>query len=252
MHQTCIQGRNFLRINDNYDVRSIISEPVIQCPLIQAPMIQQTEPLTFIRKYVTTKTTTTGIPPPMIQEQMLNNTQMASSCSQLHKDQYLMQPINSSQTRYRCASSQQQSNNGYQAQQGFRSASIPPPQKFNFDDSNRAGTTSRYYSSSTTTDHQRPQPIIRETRNSSQQYNSSGYSHGTFPHQKNIQTLPVNFNQHQMNKINSSNNDHMSGYNSCIDYSNTHYNSDWKMRHGDGIEKNIIKPVPQTIPIHQQ
>lgn len=242
------QCHNFLRINDNFDARSIISEPMIQCSLVQAPLIQQqAEPLTFIRKYITTKTTTTGIPPPMMHEQMLSNTQhrqMASSCSQLQKDQYGMQP----NTRFRCASSQQNSNSGFQAQQGFRSASIPPPQKFNFENGalNQGGTTSRYYSSSTTTDHQRPQPIIRETRNSSQQYNSSGYSHGTFPQQKNFQTLPVNFNQVQMNKMNSSNNDHMSGYNSCIDYSNSHF------RNGDGNEKPIIKPVPQTIPIHQQ
>lgn len=241
-------------------------------------MVQQVEPVTFIRKYVTTKTTTTGVPPPQyiandqILSQQAYQRQMASSCTQLQGNQYLMQPVSSSQTRFRCASTQ---NHGFQQssqqqQQGFRSASIPPPQRFDINDGinvnnnldNTLGSncySSRLYSNSvrTTGEHlQQPQPIVtsRESKSSSQQYNTSYSQGGQFQQRsssaaaKNTQTLPVSYSQYQNGKHSShmTNNEHMSSSNSCIDYSNLHY-----ARQGNGIEKPIPNK-PQTIPIHQQ
>ena len=78
------------------------------------------------------------------------------------------------------------------------------------------------------------------------------------------QTLPVNYNQ-QIHGF-STNGNNFGGGNigsvssSCIDYTNTHYNTDWKMRHGD-IEKPIAttplinmknSSTPTSIPIYQQ
>jgi len=234
-------------------------------------VVQQVEPITFIRKYVTTKTTTTGIPPPqLVNGQFLSQhdlqRQMAQSCTQLQRDQYLMQPISTtSQTRFRCQSTQ----NGFQQtagnQQGFRSASIPPPQRFDINESEinsntMGGSNSRFYSttSRTTADQiQHPQPInhIRESKSSSHQYNGSSYVGGmqgqrstSVTSKQNTQTLPVNYSQiqHINRQNNSSVGEHMSSSNSCIDYSNSHFS-----RPNNGIEKPIPNK-PQTIPIYQQ
>jgi len=231
-------------------------------------VVQQVEPITFIRKYVTTKTTTTGIPPPhLVNGQFLSQQeiqrQMAQSCTQLQRDQYLMQPINTtSQTRFRCQSTQ----NGFQqttGNQGFRSASIPPPQRFDVNESeinsnSMGGSNSRFYSatSRTTADqiHQ-PLPInqVRESKSSSQ-FNSSSYVGGiqgqrsASTSKQNTQTLPVNYShiQHINRQNNSSLGEHMSSSHSCIDYSNSHFT-----KQSNGIEKPIPNK-PQSIPIYQQ
>ena len=241
---------------------------------VACPVVQQVEPITFIRKYVTTKTTTTGIPPPqLVNGQFLSQQdlqrQMAQSCTQLQRDQYLMQPINTtSQTRFRCQSTQ----NGFQqttgSQQGFRSASIPPPQRFDINESEinsntMGGSNSRFYSATSRTSAdqiQQPQPInhVRESKSSSHQYNSSSYVGGmqgqrsSSVTKQNNQTLPVNYSQiqHINNNIrqnNSSLGEHMTNSNSCIDYSNSHF----ARQNNNGIEKPIPNK-PQTIPIYQQ
>ena len=305
--------------NENCDTHSVISEPAISRHIIvkEVPVScpQPEQPPTFIRKYITTKTTTThqGIPPHLLAPQLGGNgisydhhLQHSSSSSNLPRENILL--INNGASSSTQQQQKFQSSSSSQ-QQHVRSSSIPASQQrlneevfTTLNTSAPAASTTRYVTTRnyTTTNadqaqllqqqHHQQQQIQQKTevKSSSNQYNAVSQQQQQQQHHKRKQqttsvstsapitatkthTLPVNFSQngssgYQTNTTNTTpiNANTMAGgrnsnSSSCIDYSNTFYNTDWKMRHGN-IEKPVSStsiPVkttstPTTIPIYQQ
>ena len=313
------------RYQDSFDTRSVISEPPISRTIVLkevplGPCAIPEQPPTFIRKYRTTKTTTTTQPilsPPMVfdqfnqqqnfyqaqqqqhQQHHQNQHQQFETFNHLPKDDYILE-----------------TNKINQQFQNMRSSSIPPNQRcqFNYDDNMNNGnimtsstitqpgsTTTRYFTSKNYTTNNDQQNEVNNIRASStprhiiekkskseqyqndttsflpsssqtafqqrQQQSSSSTANSASNTTSNIninstRTLPFNYNQQQqtsggvnnMGTLNSNAGGSISS--SCIDYSNTHYNTDWAMRHGL-IEKpvtpvSVPTSTPTIIPIYQQ
>lgn len=233
---------------NNFDSHSIISEPAMSRHIIvkEVPVcqpVQQQQPIeqpTFIRKYVTTKTTTThqGIPPQLLAH--------SASSSNIPKENLILM-------------NQQQQQQKYQSTNHVRSSSIPRLEEIFTNNSAPAGsTTTRYYTTRNYTSSNAEQQQQQQQQISNSQQQSTTKTH----------TLPVNFSNqnissgYQTTAANTPNGNRNSNSSSCIDYSNTFYNTDWKLRHGN-IEKPVLAttiPVktsststtPTSIPIYQQ
>ena len=255
------------RTHDNYDTRSVISEP----PISRSVVYRETSadaPGTVIRKYKTTKTTTTTHHAPngyvyTTQQHQVNGVPV-------------LKPINIEQ--------QEQS----QQQAKSRSSSIPASTRRHFINTSQQNVsvpseTSRYYSTRTTSNKSQynknsmqqqqqqqqqqfiapisPQISVRAAstprmvneeiyhRTMNNQQQSSKTYKDNLAHQQHQQqqrsfnntssrTLPVNYRQTNNDSFNNTTFAY-SPTSSCIDYSNTHYNSDWAMRHG------YLEPVNQ-------
>ncbi|CAF0734079.1 unnamed protein product [Brachionus calyciflorus] len=226
------------RYQDAYDTRSVISEPVQMLPIVEQT---QQLPVT-IRKYKTTKVTTTThhmVPQQQQQQQMRSvmNSQMNSSqlnANQLNSQSY--HQVNVPQSTIHRQSSHYYQNNESSNSNG-RSSSIPPSlQKSQFMDQS-------YSKSNSQLDHSAHSASMKymTAKNMSSSNNMSSNStanHATFSQ------VPNHVNQ--------------ASSNSCIDYSNTYYNSDWYLRHG-GIKQQQQQQhlqneqsFPTELPIYMQ
>lgn len=234
---------------------------------------QPTEP-TIIRKYITTKTTTThqGMPPNIMPtQQPFEHLQHSSSASNIPKENVVL--INGNKFQ---SSSNQQSH--------VRSSSIPNNQQRGIDEvfstmnsSAPGNTTTRYYTTRnyTTSNAEQQQQQLANQQKQEMQSTSNQTANYISQQQKRKQTssctstsahqgtkthtLPVNFTQQATSGYQTNGNaaNRNSNSSSCIDYSNTFYNSDWKMRHGNIEKPSTTIPVktistPTSIPIYQQ
>ena len=209
---------------------SIVSEPTLTKTVLfkEVPLITPQEPITFIRKYITTKTTTQQIPPcsqmaPTVHEQFLiqQQYQQQQQQHQFGAVDHLQNENLNAQQRFRCSSTQQQLTQEQLNNQSFRSASIPPAQRcqdesqfsttsniLNSSTLSNAGlangaTTSRYFSSrkTTNTEQQQQQNIplinIRDIKTSNHHHiNNSSYmpqniEKQTLTHQKGQKSAPI-------------------------------------------------------------
>lgn len=219
----------------DFDTRSVISEPVQVVPVIEQQM-----PVT-IRKYKTTKTTTTTHHLPQQQQQIAMSQINASALNSQNYNQSFEHNQGSMPQGY-----QRQTHHYYRnetnnsSSNNARSSSIPPSlAKAQFTDQNYSKSNSqidqssasmRYYnnknmSSSSATNTFTQAPV-----------NASSIKNEEFVRQGDQQQMRTGL-----------------ASNSCIDYSNTYYNSDWYMRHG-GIN-NMMRhqtSIPTELPIYMQ
>ena len=282
---------------DTFDTRSVISEPPISRQIIlqEIPCVNNcvvplaTEQPKIIRKYRTTKTTTTT--QPVFQQGYQMSSSQSANNSYLAKDDQFMEPMNALNNV---------NSNSSRSQFTNRSSSIPPNQRCQFDENLNNGnvctsstihepgsTTKRYFKSSNYTTSnvdqlQQQQYLMQQQQQSglattprhtiekktkSEQYQNDTTNYVPSQSQTNLQqrqtasttsttnnrTLPVNYNNNQQatTTTNGTLNSNGTTSSSCIDYSNTHYNSDWTMRHA-GIEKPQAQLATATsIPIFQ-
>lgn len=220
-----------------FDTRSVISEPANaprQVILQEMPCV--VEPPKLIRKYRTTKTTTTTQPNFMLDATNLLNHRSSSIPSDaaplgnIVTSSTTHEPSGATTKRYFKSSNYTTSNLDQLQQQQQQQYLMQQQQQ---------QTTPRHIIEKKSKSEQ----YQNDTTTTSQMMSASSASSSSTQQQQQQRTLPVNYN-------NGNNNT------SCIDYSNTHYNSDWTMRHA-----GIDKPQTQTassatsttvIPIFQQ
>lgn len=239
--------------------------------------------MTCIRKYKTTKTTTTTQhgTPPQPPPPLINSLDQFNSQNIRQMFEQKMQQQQSNQT---------QQNNSFRTTATTRSSSIPPStQRSQFIDQNMSSSnlhqqqqpgSVRYFSSKNYTTSNSsadrnaasnldtsPRPLIEKKSTISSKAHkssSSNYEMGTAQQQQvsksnvfnvNDVVLPQNHiqTQYQQNQLKQQG---LSSA-SCIDYSNSYYNSDWAMRHGcidksagDASSQSTAAPI--QIPIYQK
>lgn len=211
-------------VQEGYDTRSVISEPVQLMP-----MIEQNQPVT-IRKYKTTKTTTTThhvMPQQQLKTQMYSANHLNSQNSNQVFDQSANQTIHQSnpQSYHRETNQYYRNQDVSTSSNNIRSSSIPrsfQQAQFNHQNNNQSNgqmdqsaSSMRYFSSRKAMSNN--EAALNRTQTEEQ--------HG----------------EHKRAGLASS---------SCIDYSNSFYNSDWHMRHGN-LMKNE-NSIPTELPIYMQ
>lgn len=206
-------------VQEGYDTRSVVSEPVQLMP-----MVEQSQPVTF-RKYKTTKTTTTThhVMPQKLNAQMCALNQLNSQNSHQLFDQCANQTMPQA---YHREANRYYHNENVSNSSNMRSSSIPRSfqqaqcSDQNFNKSNtqldQSASSMRYFSSRNAASNN--QAAVNRAR--SDQY------HGEQKHAG------------------------MAAASSCIDYSNSFYNSDWHMRHGNHIKNQ--NSIPTELPIYMQ
>lgn len=205
-------------LQEAYDTRSVVSEPVQLMPVIE-----QNQPVT-IRKYKTTKTTTTThhvMPQPQLKTHMYTANRL--NCSQNNNqafDQYTNQT--NSQAYHREANAY---NLNEQVPNIMRSSSIPRSfQQAHFNDQNLNRSSTQLDQSA-----------------SSMRYMSSRNAMANNESSLNRARIEEHHGEQKRAGLASS---------SCIDYSNSFYNSDWHMRHGNHLKRE--NSIPTELPIYMQ
>lgn len=256
-------------MNDNFDTRSVISEPPISRSVVYRETVGDA-PGTVIRKYKTTKTTTTthhapngyvyttqqhqvnGVPvlkPINIQQQEhsqeqaktrnLRSSSIPASTRRnfINSEQNISGPEASRYYTSRTTSNRSQYNSNSTKQQQQQQQQFVAPMSPSI--SVRAASTPRMVNGNDETyyRHMNNQQYFKTCRDSLSQQQKQQQQQQHYHNQQNAfntsssHTLPVNYRQTHNDTLNNTTFAY-SPTSSCIDYSNTHCNSDWAMRHG--------------------
>lgn len=205
-------------LQEAYDTRSVISEPVQLMPVVE-----QNQPVT-IRKYKTTKTTTTThhvMPPPQLNTHMYTANRL--NCSQNNNQTFGQYTNQANSQAYHRETNRFNANEDIA--NNMRSSSIPRSfQQAQFNDQNLNRSSTQLDQSA-----------------SSMRYMSSRNAMANNENGVNRARTEEHHGEQNRAGLSSS---------SCIDYSNSFYNSDWYMRHGHHLKRE--NSIPTELPIYMQ